>query len=656
MTRLFATFTIVALALLAAAGAQAKSSVKLEPSRAWSLSEPLGLQYPATIDTLPHNYHQRFVPSAVSRAWTTTGNYGAEGQNQLFFERKMTGDFFFADALDAWLPTLDKQRFYNTRIPMTLLSYSTGGNKYSNQDRTTAVFSGNAGKRLQAGAMMDYIYSKGSFDYQADKDFSWGLNTSYMGDRYEMQAFFNSYNFLNKESGGITDDRYITDPAAVQGGDTRVDFKNIPTRLTATHNRLSGREVYMNHRYKVGYYHYMRDSVADTIVGRVYVPVTSFIWTMDYKAAKHLFLNTSASDDTAFFSHTYLRLGGTDETTSYWALTNTVGVSLLEGFNKYAKFGFALYATHSMRRYTQVADSTSAGTQQGLTPLPVSVDPRHTDNLVWVGGQLTKQRGSILTYAATAQFGVAGSVAGDIDVTGDVATRFRLMRDSVTVRGYGYFKNLEVPYLMQQFVSNHYAWANKFGKVKRLRLGGELTVPHTGTRVNAGYETLKSYVFFNAEGVPEQHNAPVHVLSATIDQRLGVGILHWDNAVTYQTTSNADVLPLPKLAVYSNLYLNFAVARVLKVQLGVDCNYYTRYYAPAYNPATMSWHTQHEQKCGNFTFMNAYANFKLKRARFYLLYSHVNGSSLGGKAYFSTPHYPLNPGRFQMGVSVDFAN
>lgn len=648
---------MLTLALCCSVGAQAKTKATIGPSYSWKLSEPLGLQYESTIDTLHTNYHSRFVPSAVSKAYATTGNFGAAGQNQIFFDRKPTSDFFFADALSAWLPSIETQRFYNTRIPLTMLGYSTGGNKYSNQDRTSLIFSGNAGKRLQVGALMDYVYSKGSYEYQADKGFTWGLSTSYMGDRYEMQAFFDTYNYTIKENGGITDDRYITNPAEVQGGDSRVDFKNIPTRLTATHNKVSGRELYLNQRYKVGYYKYKRDSVTDTIISRTYVPVTSFIWTFDYKAAKHLFLNTSASDDTSYFDHTYLGLGGSNETTSYWTLTNTVGVSMLEGFNRWAKFGFALYATHSMRRYTQITDSVTGTTlPAGLSPLPVTVDPKHTDNMLWVGGQLTKQHGSILTYAATAQFGIVGSVAGDIDVSGNVATRFRLRHDSVTVRGYGYFKNLEAPYLMKQFISNHYAWNNNFAKVKRLRLGGELLIPHTGTEVNVGYETLKSYIYFNNDGVPEQHNAPVHVLSATLNQRLHVGILHWDNSLTYQTSSNEQVLPLPKFSVYSNLYLAFKVARVLKVQLGIDCDYYTRYYAPTYNPATMTFHTQDKMKCGNFAFANAYANFKLKRAKFYILYSHVNDGIVGGKNYFSMPHYPLNPGRFQMGVSVDFAN
>ena len=190
----------------ATSGATKSKKVKVEPSYAWSISEPLGLHYESTIDTLFLNYHKSFIPSHQSTAWATTGNFGASGQNQIFFQRKPTSDFFFQDAIDSWLPGVATQRYYNTRIPMTIISHNTGGNKYSNQDRTQVLFSGNVDKKLQLGGAIDYIYPKGSYNYQADKNFRWSLFGSYIGDRYEMQTFFNSYNYLGKENGGITDD------------------------------------------------------------------------------------------------------------------------------------------------------------------------------------------------------------------------------------------------------------------------------------------------------------------------------------------------------------------------------------------------------------------------------------------------------------------
>ena len=102
------------------------------------------------------------------------------------------------------------------------------------------------------------------------------------------------------------------------------------------------------------------------------------------------------------------------------------------------------------------------------------------------------------------------------------------------------------------------------------------------------------------------------------------------------------------------MYFKFRIA-TLKVQLGVDCDYYTKYYAPKYQPATASFANQTKEKFGNFPFMNVYANLKLSKVRFYVMMSHVN-QGLFTKNYFSMADYPLNPRRFQLGLSIDFAN
>ena len=101
--------------------------------------------------------------------------------------------------------------------------------------------------------------------------------------------------------------------------------------------------------------------------------------------------------------------------------------------------------------------------------------------------------------------------------------------------------------------------------------------------------------------------------------------------------------------------MKFRIA-TLYVQLGIDCDYYTKYYAPNFQPATASFVNQNVEKLGSYPFMNAYANMKLSKTRFYVLFSHFNQGMFGGKEYFSLPNYPLNPRRFQIGLSIDFAN
>lgn len=655
------TILLFAVVIIAATSSIFAKNPKVEPSWAWEMLPPLGLKEKATIDTALYNYYQQAVPNEVTPAYASTGNLGSPGLDMIFMTRQPQSDFFFRDALRAWLPMQGNHKFYNTRIPMSLVSYNTGGSKENTQDRLRAIFSGNASAKLQIGANFDYLYSKGCYESQAVKDLTWGVSSSYLGHRFEYQTFFNHYNDLNKENGGITDDLYITDPAELQGGSSSIDPKAIPTRLTKAHNRVKGEEFLFNGRYKIGFWR--EDTVTrepgDSADHRFYVPVTSFIWTLNYNKAAHVFHNANASEAADFWDNNYISNGETHDFTSYWSLKNTFGLALLEGFNKYAKAGLAAYLTHEIRKYNQTTDTIPIGPDRPayLSPYPYDfkISPSASQNLLWVGAQLTKQSGRLLTYEATARLGVVGEAAGEIHASGNIASHFRLFNDTATVAAYGLFANENAPYLMNNFVSNHFIWHNDFGKTRRLKFGGEINLPFSGTNLNVGVENIQNQIYFNEECLPVQHSGSVQVLSARLEQNFQVGILNWRNKLIYQTSTDEKVIPLPKFAIYSNLYLLFKVAKVLHVQFGVDCNYYSKYYAPNYQPATMEFYNQRETKVGNYPFMNLYANMKLKKARFYVMMTHIN-QGLMGKNYFAMPHYPMNPRRFLLGVSVDFAN
>lgn len=629
---------------------------EVAPSYAWGLLAPLGLRQEESIDTLFEDYSRRAVPSEVSDAWATTGNYCAPGQNMIFDGRKPLGDFYFRDAIEQWIPTLGKTRFYNTRIPMTLLGYNSAGGRDNAQDLLTVTFSGNINARAQVGALLDYLYSKGCYANQAAKTLNWGFSGSYIGDRYEFQGYFHHYNLINKENGGITDMLYIEDPAELQGGIPKIDPKAIPTRLSNAHNRLSGEQLYINNRYKIGYWR--QETGEDSTVVRTYVPVTSFIHTLDLSAAKHVFTDGARGETSNYFAATYLNPTLTHDRTSCLSVGNTLGVSLLEGFSRYAKFGLAAYATYTVRRYNLPADTLDRAGLPTLTPLPDGFAmPSHstTEQLGYVGAQLTKQRGAILRYEATAELGFAGVAAGDLRADGNVTTSIPLLGDSLKIKAFGEFSNEAAPFLTRHYISNHFVWDNDFGKQRRLRFGGAIAFRPSGTSFSVAVGNLQNHIYFTPGGVPAQYSGSVQVLSMRLQQNLSVANLHWDNTVTYQTTSNDAVIPLPALTVYSNLYLLTRIA-TLKIQLGIDCDWYTRYCAPGWQPATMAFTNQREMKLGNYPFCNLYANMKLSKVRFYVMFSHINQGIFGGNGYFSMPYYPLNPRRFQFGLSVDFAN
>lgn len=655
----------LALLLLAAAGAPAQhtqqrpsASKDTAPSdtarhgSAWTLRLPLGERVPADMDTLPYNYQRQAIPSMQSDAFVTTGNLGAPGLNLIFDRRPERGPFFFSRALDAWMTTASNRRFYNVYTPMTLASYNFGGNRDSNQDRLRAQFAGNVNRRIGIGAHMDYLYSKGSYSQQAVKDYIYGMTFYYLGDRYEAQAMWNQNNMLNKENGGITDDRYITDPAAMQGGVSKIEPKSIPTRLTTAHSLLHTSRLYMSHAYKVGYWRDER--VNDTLTRQQYVPVVKFIYSLDWRRARHKFVNFNASEAADFWSNRYIDASRTADRTAYYSLANTLGVAMLEGFRPWVRFGLSAYATYELRHYTQTPYDT-VGT--GLTPLPDAFRVPHSasQHMLWAGGRLDKTRGETLTYAADARFGLLGDAAGDMELNGTAATRFRLGRDTVALAAFVSFANTEPDYLLNHYLGNHFAWHNDFGKTRTLAFGGSLDIPWTDTRLEAGLRNVQNLIYFDAFSLPQQESGSTQVLTLRLRQRLRLGILHWDNTLTWQECSRQSVLPLPRLTVYSNLYLLFRAFRVLALQIGVDCDYYTRYGGYMYQPATMTFHVGRGQSVGNYAFCNAYLTARLYRTRFYVLWSHFNQGWFGSD-YFAMRGYPLNPRRLQLGLSVDFAN
>lgn len=635
----------------------AADTVKIKrENSAWTLTSPLGFRQQADIDTILYNYQRQAIPSMQSDAYVTTGNLGSEGTNLLFFQRSQKNQFFFNDALEAWMPSFSKQKFYNVYIPMTLLSYNFGGGKETTQDRLRATFAGNANRRVGIGANMDYLYSRGSYNYQATKDYTFGFSGYYNGDRYEMAAFFNQSNMLNKENGGITDDRYITDPADVQGGVSKIEPKSIPTNLSDAHTRLRATEFFMTHAVKFGYW---KDEVVnDTLTRQKYIPVIKFIYSLDYKRGRHTFVNGSSSEAKKFWSNTYLNDGETRDVTSYWSLANTFGVTMVEGFKPWAKFSLAAYAEYELRKFTQTDYTISEETTDELTPLPdnFSITPSASQNILWVGGRLAKESGALITYAADVKFGLTGDCVGDVNLNGEIGTRFKLLGDTVSIKATGFFRNTAQPYLLQHYISNHFAWDNDFGKTRSFRVGGELTIPWTNTTISAGTESMQNYVYFDSQSLPQQESGNIQIFSASLLQKLRFGIWNWDNSITFQTSSREEVLPLPKLTWYSNMYLMFKPFKSLYVQIGADCDYISRYNALGYQPATMSFYVKDDgSKAGNYAFCNVYATCKLYKVRFYVMFSHINQGWFG-KEYFSMPGYPLNPRRFQLGLSIDFAN
>ncbi len=627
----------------------------------WRIDPKFGNIRKIPADTLMYNFQNSNLMEGMEGEYNFLGNLGAPRYSRIFFNIPEASDYIFLDPYSAFYFDPDQFNFTNSNIPYSNVSYYKAGSKVNGEERFKAYFSVNVNKRFAFGFNFDYLYGRGMYASQGTGFFNATLFGSYIGDRYQMHAMYSNFSFKMAENGGITNDLYITRPEEMSEGKKSYEPANIPTVMTDTWNRNHKVYGYLTHRYNLGF---EREIISEKTEKEFeFVPVTSFIHTFKVERARRRYITHvepefKRDETTPYYSNTYLNFefegtdklsaGFSNDSTVYFSVKNLIGISLIEGFNRYAKAGLTAYLTHDYRKYTLLNEEDE---------LEIPHD-QYTEHEVFAGGRLTKEQGNLLHYNATGEIGLAGKALGQFRVYGDVDLNFKLGKDTVSFIGRGRITNTLPSFYMRHYHSNHFWWDNDFDKEFRTRIEGELAINRWRSRLRAGVENIKNYTYFNQEALPTQHSGNIQVLSGIFNQDFKLGILHLDNEVVYQKSSSNTVLPLPQLSLYHNLYIQTKLAKgVLSLQLGADVRYFSEYYAPTYTPAIGQFNLQAEDdekvKIGGYPFVNVYANLHLKRTRLFVMMYHVN-QGMGNAQSFLTPHYPINPRMFKFGLSWNF--
>lgn len=393
-----------------------------------------------------------------------------------------------------------------------------------------------------------------------------------------------------------------------------------------------------------------------------YVPVTSFIHTMKLDNYKRIYQAYNTPAD--FYADNYVAgpYAGDSiyDKTSHLRLQNTFAISMLEGFNKWAKAGVKAFVTSDLRRFVLPSSDSNTATTS------------YNEHNLSVGGQLSKTEGKTLHYNVTAETWLLGEDLGQLKIDGAVDLNFPLFGDTVTLAAKGFFHRNNPTFYYRHYHSRHFWWDNtSLSKELHSRVEGLFSYRKTNTTLRVAFDEIQNYTYLamgyniaddharkgNTMEVRQKGGA-ITLLTLSLAQNFKLGPLNWENVITYQKSTDNDVLPVPDLNIYTNLYLRFKIAQVLKCDFGADGRYFTKYYAPDYSPALGQYAVQtgdNRVQTGNYPLVNIYANFHLKHTRFFVMMSHVNAGS-GNRQYFLTPHYPLNQRVFRFGLSWNFFN
>jgi len=632
---------------------------------AFQLTPRIGDTYIATMDTDKFNFSNSTLVESQSLAIGYLANVGSPSQTRIFSERKEARDFIFADAYDNYITTPENAQYYNTKIPYTQALYTSQGGSDNKDERLKGTLTSNFGKRINVGADMDYIYSRGIYKNNGNKLLSYRFFGSYEGDHYTAHAYLSNFNFVNYENGGLTNDSVITHPNELfTGGRSQNDPKAYDIRYSENvWNRVRGKQYFLSHRYNFGFYRELEEKDSLGNPKKQFVPVSSIIHTMEYNDNRRRFYSASTAIDSSYLNadgttRVYGLLKGVDDQTSYWNLRNTFALSLREGFQDWVKFGLTAFVTFDKRKFelpAAIPGLSYGATGSGSYPTPstfnFAANQIYDEFSTYIGGELSKRLGSILTYDARGELCVVGDDIGEFRLNGNLQTTFKLFNKDLSIRAEGYIHNVTPSFYMRHFHSRYFWWDNKLDKTQQIYLGAKINLESTHTQLSAGVESIQNYVYMGKDGMPAQKNGNIQVLSARIKQDFIGTHFGWENEAAYQLSNNKEILPLPQLSLYTNLYVKFITSKVLTIQIGSNMYYYSSYYAPYYEPATQQFQLQDELKIGNYPLINAYVNFHLKQARFYIMAYNIS-SKFATPNYFSLPHYPLNSMTLKIGIAI----
>lgn len=626
--------------------------------KAWVLDETYGNRTRVDVDTLHHGYQNSQQAEGPTGHYNTLSNLGSPRMSRIYIERPDMMDFMFLTPMDQFFVTTERFSFFNTKSPYFNLAYNFSGSRDTGYDHVRTLFTTNAGKRINIGGKFDYMYGQGYYARQSTSFINGSAWGSYSGDRYDLH-FYYQHNFMKMaENGGILRETFITNPELEN---TNYKSKDFPVNLTDTWNRQEHDVFFLNHHYNLGFH---KDDPNDTTgTKKIFIPVTRFFHT--FKLGKLMRNYRSYLSENEFYEHEFYDADTTNDRTNNLYVRNVVGVSMAEGFNKWAAFGINLFVGHEYRHYTM---TDSMFTEE--TPGEAVFRTRKTNHHdFFLGGQIIRKQGKRLHFDVNARFVFAGERFGDLDVNGSIQYNFPFWKDSASVAVNAFIKNLSPSYYVKHFHSRYAWWDFDAKKEWKTRVEAVLSCRKTRTTIIAGLENIKNYTYFQNCGTvtpgelanvekhyvtPRQESSMIQVISLTLRQNFKVGPVHLDNDFTYQISTNKTVLPLPAISTYHNLYVYFKIAKVLKTEIGADVNFFTNYYAPTYSPIIGMFSNQNPDnlvKIGNYPVVSAYISFDLKKVRFYAKYYHVNK---GHGRYFWAPNYPMNPGGLQMGLSWNF--
>ncbi|SHI72862.1 putative porin [Flavobacterium terrae] len=547
-----------------------------------------------------HTYNT--LDFGISSSTTSLPNFGFKGKH-----------FNYLNANDI--------KYFSVATPLTELYFKTVLEQGQNLD---AFITLNTSENLNFSIAYKGLRSLGKYINNLSSSGNFRFTTSYSTSnrRYIANLHYTSQDMLNKENDGIIDiDNFES------GNSEFTDRSRLEVNLSDASSMLKGKRYFIDHSFRIN----KNDNANNVLLDHQFSYETKYFeFKMPTKTERY---------GSSFVNSNYNDL--TKSNVMYNKLGATFSNSLIGKFNFFIE-DF---------KYNYFYDRYIVSGNQILIP------NTNNNDLNAVGGKYFYNKNKIYGYALFSK-----AISKQTFSTLDLSVKYKFNdKNYFSAQYLNLSKVPDMNYTLYQSDFVNYNWKHSFNNEKINTLKIDATTQWGSAQ--AQISTLTDHLYFSDDSLssdeilvtPKQYNSTIGYFSLKVEKEFKFRKFALDNTVLYQqVTQNDPILNVPKITTRNTLYFSdYLFKKAMFLQTGFTFQYFTGYYANAYNPLIAEFYTQNSKKIGNFPLIDFFVNARVQQCRIFLKAEHFN-SSFTGRDYYAAPNNPYKDFVIRFGLVWNF--
>ena len=564
--------------------------------------------------------------------WMNLGVNATPGFRTVYHSQYETGmKWGLTESIEPYLMTPEKLHLYNTAKPYTHLFFTSGS---KSEQQLIGTHTQNFGRNTNIGVEFFRQGVPGFYSRQHSNIFDIDVFADVRSNNQRYQV--SPYVILNRLkwelNGGVNEDSVFTDPLLIDKSLADVNLNNASASLRGTHYGAY-------HSYSWGNKYVTK--INDTTYQQQFNSSVRLQHHIDY--SKYGYSYSDDSLDFPFYFNThFVSIDSTFDTSSYSNLHNEISLKWEDIKNRdsadnsivYRKFPFRIYASHDLHRFTYhstaIVHEIKAGFEmyslhEKLNPFSVYLNA--TAGTLSTG-DFEYHLNSYLSYH-----------------TNSLRFIYLILNSNRIPNAWN--KN--------HYYSNHYFWNNSFTPSTETFV--ELAFSNFRNHTTAGikYVINQNPTYYSVTAEPAQFNGTLNGWCIYASKNFTLGKIHLDNEIGLNLL-NEKVFQYPTYVGRHTLYIEGNLFKnALMLCTGIAVNYVSDYYAPAFNPAMLTYYQQNNELMKYYPVADFFINLKIKSARIFLRLENLD-QHIFSPGYFTSPTYPSADRSFKFGVSWMFWN